>query len=116
VASRDEHIRQAEHNEKLADTLSAGGSYPDWAVTIYFYAAIHYVNVILVAQGPVPTSHEKRDPLVRRHPNLSKIWNEYKALDIMSRNARYYCTLIENHILTRAHDHVTSPDRIRGRN
>jgi hypothetical protein len=67
----------------------------DWCVTCYFYAAIHYVSIVLIVQGPAPTSHEKRDPLVKHHPNLKNIWNEYKSLDIKSRNARYYCTDIE---------------------
>jgi hypothetical protein len=90
----EEHLRQAEHNEKLAETL-AKTAYLDWAVIVYFYAAIHYLSLVLAAQGSLPTSHAERDPLVKRHPNLAKIFNEYKALDIMSRNARYYCTPID---------------------
>jgi len=80
-------------HEKLAETLCKG-AYLDWAITAYFYAALHYITAVLCVQGIVPTSHQKRDPLVQGHKQLSKIFSEYKFLDVMSRNARYFCTPI----------------------
>jgi hypothetical protein len=35
------HQSQAEHNEKAANFVK--NAYPDWAVTMCFYAAIHWV-------------------------------------------------------------------------
>ncbi|PYV67958.1 MAG: hypothetical protein DMG96_37780 [Acidobacteria bacterium] len=97
-ATKNDHLKQAAHNEKLAETLCKS-AYVDWAVTAYFYAALHYVTAVLSLQGTVPTSHRRRDPLVQGHKQLSKIFNEYKSLDIMSRNARYFCTPIDGNDL-----------------
>jgi hypothetical protein len=47
----NQHIRQAEHNEALADYL-LGTPYPDWRCTVLFYAALHYVQAYFSSQDP----------------------------------------------------------------
>ena len=64
--TKDDHLKQAEHNEKLANSLSQG-PYLDWAVTVYFYAALHYMTAILTIHVPaeILRSHDKRDSYIR---------------------------------------------------
>lgn len=47
MPSSSEHLRQARHNFQLLEDLAGAGlreGYPDWVVTISFYAAVHYVE------------------------------------------------------------------------
>ena len=41
------HLAQAQHNEKLAQTLLNLPPYHDWAITAAFYAAIHYAEAAI---------------------------------------------------------------------
>ena len=43
MASKNIHLAQAEHNQKLANKLLIG-DYFDWACTTAFYSALHYVE------------------------------------------------------------------------
>lgn len=50
MASYNMHWEQAEHNQELVNELVGQTRpirYRDWAVTIAFYAAIHYVEALL---------------------------------------------------------------------
>jgi hypothetical protein len=94
LPTRDEHLDKATHNEKLAEVLSQT-TFLDWAVTVFFYSALHYAHIILAINGQHPTSHEITGPLVRRNPMLKKVWAEYESMRIASRNARYYATEIK---------------------
>jgi hypothetical protein len=93
LPTKDEHLDKALSNEKIAEVLSQT-AFLDWAVTVYFYAALHYVHIILAINGQHPMSHETTGPLVRRNPVLKKVWPEYESMRIASRNARYYATEI----------------------
>ncbi|HEY3315323.1 MAG TPA: hypothetical protein VGL40_08650 [Bacillota bacterium] len=46
MSDKGDHLTQAEHNEALASELTAVApmKYKDWAVTVCFYAALHYVE------------------------------------------------------------------------
>lgn len=93
MPTKEEHLEKAEHNQKLADSL-AKSAYPDWAVTVYFYSALHYAHAILAVYGQHPESHEATAPLIRKNPVLKKVWTEYRSLQTAARNARYYATVI----------------------
>jgi uncharacterized protein (UPF0332 family) len=93
LPSKEEHLETALHNEKLADTLAAT-AFPDWAVTVYFYSALHYAHAVLAVYGQHPQSHDTTAPLVRTNLVLKRVWTEYRSLQTASRNARYYCTKI----------------------
>lgn len=43
MASKNTHLAQAGHNQKLAKKLLTGKDY-DWACTTAFYSALHYVE------------------------------------------------------------------------
>jgi hypothetical protein len=108
LPSKDEHLTKAAHNERLAATLSSG-QYLDWAATAFFYAALHYI--ILAVQGDHPDKHDDRDSLIGRHPNLKRVYKEYRALKTMSRNARYYAVQIDQndiHVVKQHFDVLSS--------
>jgi uncharacterized protein (UPF0332 family) len=113
LPTKGQHLAKAEHNQKLADTL-VKGSYPDWAVTIYFYSALHYVHAVLAVYGQHPESHEATAPLVRRNPVLKKVWAEYRSLQTAARNARYYAAVITNdHLQDVCNDYNTLKSYLR---
>lgn len=85
---KPEHISKAEHNEKLASTLSQT-AYLDWAVTVIFYAALHYVDAILAASVVHPETHSERNDAIGTNATLMTIRAEYRILETLSRNARY---------------------------
>jgi HEPN domain-containing protein len=91
---KDEHLAQAAHNEKLAETLFKT-QYYDWTITTYFYASLHYMDSILAVSGAHPKDHDERDSLVGTHLNLKRLFKEYKSLKVRSRAARYYATPME---------------------
>lgn len=94
MASENEHLRQAAHNEEfltahgLADT-----PYTDWAVTAIFYAALHYVRALLSRYhytnisryGEMDKAFERVDVLRRN----DSIYVDYRQLKDDSRAARY---------------------------
>ena len=89
MATQAEHIKQAERNEKLAETL-ARTAYHEWTVTVLFYSALHYVNAILVVSGEKIDSHGQRQTLMWKNDTTKRIYNEYRTLETLSRNGRYH--------------------------
>lgn len=96
-----EHLQQAWQNEALASQL---GSLPlaayDWAITVLFYAILHFVDAYLLQHhGIVPRGHTAtrdrrtgqripgRNDYVRQH--LPQIARAYQVLYTASRRARY---------------------------
>lgn len=53
MASRDLHLKQAEHNRDLALELGRQDPmlYKDWAVVCGFYSAVHYVEALLTGKA-----------------------------------------------------------------
>lgn len=90
MASSEEHLAQAEHNESTASALAGSGFY-DWAATCLFYAALHWVQAYLVRRGQVPGSHRQREALMRTRPELRSIVDAYRVLKTDSESARYDC-------------------------
>ncbi|HET9406793.1 MAG TPA: HEPN domain-containing protein [Candidatus Sulfotelmatobacter sp.] len=88
MPNKPEHIAKAESNQKLADTLSRG-AYLDWAVTLLFYSALHYVDAILAVSGVNPETHTERGDAMGNNDTLKRIRPEYRTLETLSRNARY---------------------------
>lgn len=84
------HLQQAQHNE----TFFAGidlRSYSDWAVTVLFYAALHYIDAYLAQAGHLdPGVHDVRDSLIRRYVPTRQVARQYFRLKNFSRTARYY--------------------------
>ena len=57
----------------------------DWAVTILFYSALHYIDAFLAGKNMHPLNHDQRDEEVERNGSISNIYNDYRRLKDMSR-------------------------------
>ncbi len=67
-------------------------SYPDWAVTATFYAAVHYVNhYFMRTVGVAPRDHIARSSYLNRDSRTRTIAFEYGTLKSKCYQARYYC-------------------------
>jgi uncharacterized protein (UPF0332 family) len=104
---QQEHISKAERNEKFADTVS-NTAYLDWAVTILFYAALHYVDAILAVSGIHPDSHSQRGDAMGTNATLSSVRAEYRILETLSQNARYRSMKIDGFDLKEAKDQFST--------
>ena len=93
------HLQQAEHNEKSA--IASQTDRPDWAVTMCFYAAIHYIqayavyhecDIETVYRNEYPNSHARRRAYVDDIESEND-WLDlsflYGKLELGSKKARY---------------------------
>jgi hypothetical protein len=90
VPSKTHHLQIARDNEQLAghfnlDSAPARG----WASTIYFYAALHYVEAFFSTKGSHSADHRTRDSNLCRHTPTMDIYDEYCELKNISTSARY---------------------------
>ena len=84
------HLDQARHNEAFFSEMSLD-LYGDWAVTVLFYSALHYIDAYLAKMGHIdPGSHDVRDGLVSRFPETRAVARQYFRLKNFSSSARYY--------------------------
>ena len=97
MPSAADHSEWASRNEKLFSELGASsGNWPDWCMTLLFYAALHEIMSTLTAQRSalaisLPRTHADRRGLLRqRWPDIA---TTYDALYGWSRRARYDCWL-----------------------
>ena len=90
MPSLREHLEKSKHNETLADLLATKNDYFDWAVTVLFYAALHYVDAVLSVSRLDPLNHAQRHSAMGANDTLRRIFPEYRNLETMSRNARYF--------------------------
>lgn len=61
----------------------------DWAITVLFYSAVHYVDAYLSSRTKRQPDHVGREQEIQRDVFLSSMWREYRELERMSRDARY---------------------------
>ncbi len=82
------HIQQWTHNRSLIGRIPP--EYPDWIVTVSFYAAIHAIDALLVSdetQGIV--SHSTRNGVLAKTNRYKAIYRSYHTLYDLSRTVRY---------------------------
>ena len=87
-----DHINKALHNEAFIEQFNLPDSdFPDWAVTVISYAALHYVDALLAKSfGSFPKNHGERSSYVCRQPALqNNIGNDYEDLKNDGAEARY---------------------------
>jgi hypothetical protein len=94
LPSEETHVQQACHNRRLARTISRS-DYPDWAATVIFYAAVHYVEAVLARHAAPPddqpSSHADRMRAMNndlRH-FTKRVRRCYRRLLDKSHDARY---------------------------
>lgn len=94
MATERAHLGQGAHNDQFLTTFDlATTPYLDWAVTVIFYAALHYIRALaarylfanISTYGELDRIFERLD-VFRRYPD---IYGDYRQLKDDSRAARY---------------------------
>ncbi len=95
MPSSTDHIHQANHNRSLATNLSTGTvEYPDWAVTVAFYTALHIVESYFARKRGIHSAdHKNRDSNFVSFPELRSVYRNYAELKRLSMKSRYQCQL-----------------------
>ncbi|MDA2924471.1 hypothetical protein MYX65_07420 [Acidobacteria bacterium AH-259-L09] len=90
----DEHIAKARHNEEfIVEIRASGNKFLDWAITGYFYAAIHYVESYFARfLGYHTTDHGERLTRINHEPSLREVYPVFRSLKDDSEEARYGVT------------------------
>jgi hypothetical protein len=89
VATEAEHLAKAKRNEAFAAQRSIA-SEADWKIVASFYAALHYVETVIVRSGRRSSvDHNQRNQLVRTLPEFAPIRSDYLALGNHAWSARY---------------------------
>lgn len=70
----NEHLAKARHNERFLQELRLDTTdFLDWAVTVAFYSALHYIDALLAYNhGFDPKDHRERSTELTRHAHLRK--------------------------------------------
>jgi len=92
MASSLDHLSQAQANEGFFEELGAdSSSTPDWAMTVLFYAALHYAQAgfVYLLQNAAPSTHKERRGAIRTRFRAIAI--DYEKLYDASCRARYDC-------------------------
>ena len=63
--------------------------YPDWIVTVAFYAALQAVDALLAKDNVTVYSHEARNTTLKQTNRYEYIWKHYYPLYDLSRKVRY---------------------------
>jgi hypothetical protein len=89
MTSESVHLRKARHNKEFLATIDVGGPrFLDWAVTVLFHCALHYVEAWFSRKlNRHFTSHGDRNQAVNRF--LVRIAGGYLRLYNRARLARY---------------------------
>jgi hypothetical protein len=90
VPARQQHLANAERNQRLSIALQAG-PHVEWAVTIMFYAALHLIEATL-APSAHSSNHNARNQTVQFDARFHPIYRHYRELYRRSLDARYECT------------------------
>ena len=90
MPQREQHLTRATENEALALGLNRkSGVCIDWAITMLFYSALHWIDAYLAGKNFHPATHQIRDDEVENNGSLSAVFNDYRRLKDLSRAARY---------------------------
>lgn len=94
MATKKEHIRKAEHNERFIDLFDIDTTpFLDWVITGIFYSAIHYIRALAAKYGLINiSSYGDMDKLFNRisvFKNNRTAYMDYRQLKDDSRSARY---------------------------
>lgn len=107
MATAQEHFSWAQENEYLADTFRLDDNLEtNWAITILFYAAVHYVDSYLSARNRREPDHDGREKQIALDDFFQPIRKDYKHLKNMSRAARYELAPYTEHDFRKAQSHL----------
>ncbi len=92
MPSKEAHKLTAERNAEFAGSIpELSETHCLWAVTIYFYSAVHYIEAFFAVKGLHSPDHSTRRREIKADPILRAIWTQYSFLEDASRLARYEC-------------------------
>ena len=102
---REHHLSQTRRNYRLFGELRE--TYVDWAVTVLFYGAIHFIEAWLLER--VPTGSGSHQAMANRLTRLgvpSDVYDAHEYLRELSETARYrrWTAVLRNDVLTSVHD------------
>lgn len=91
MATIQEHLGQWQHNRKFIATIDP--EFPDWMVTVTFYAAMHLVEALLTADGAKDRSrHQDRFQILQHEQRYQKVYESYHVLYDLAHVTRYTAT------------------------
>jgi hypothetical protein len=116
MASDMENIEFARNNENFAaDILSEHSDQKNWVVTIRFYSYIHYVEERLESHDYTSNSHnDRKDNILQCRSVSDKAWRIYRALEDISRDARYECIKMTREDVERAEEKLEEGKEVLG--
>jgi len=90
LPNKPQHLKKALENESLASSLNlAVPAAPDWAITMLFYAAVHYVEAFFSKTGHHLKRHKLRVNAIQGNAQLRPLYQDYRELQTYSETARY---------------------------
>ena len=91
MPSATEHLERARLNLAFAESIDLDGAhYLDWAVTAYFYAALHLIDALAAhVDNQTPADHRDRKEHFLSRWYLCGIKTDYLNLKTHSQDARY---------------------------
>lgn len=102
MPDRNSHLQKATDNETLARSLNWDDTTEaDWAVTMLFYSALHYIDAFLAGKNTHPRDHQARDSAIENNGTISVLYNDYRRLKDGSRSARYDFPAFQRNDLSR---------------
>ena len=81
------HVKQWKHNRRFFSLIDP--EYPDWAVTVAFYTALHAIDALLAHDKVTVVEHRTRNQTLMVTNRYSKLWKHYLPLFDLSRTVRY---------------------------
>jgi len=82
------HLAGSRKSEEFGDFVLST-DYKQWAITGYFYSALHLIDAFLATLDQHPKEHYRRDSYLARLSDLKAIYGNYRMLETESRRARY---------------------------
>lgn len=99
MASKDDHFKKAQHNERFFSHFERSNTpFLDWVVTGIFYSALHYIRTIasknnftnISSYGEIDNLFNRLSIFKRNH----QLYYDYRLLKDNSREARYEMRII----------------------
>ena len=85
-----DHVRKADANKDFGYGMMA--THPTsagWALTAFFYSALHYAEAYFLKMSIRTENHEQRSDAIKFDPRLKLIYGQYRHLSDYGYNARY---------------------------
>lgn len=88
MATSSSHLKQWKHNRDFVSRIPP--EYPDWIVTVTFYASLHLIDSLLIHDKVTRvTSHSSRNDVLMRTNRYRDIFLVYQPLYGLSHTVRY---------------------------